>query len=68
MNAATSGLVRAEVALRGRSPRSQQDTVRHPGPYTFRFRAVSAALVKRVKVTTVSVGVAVQTCYARPSA
>jgi hypothetical protein len=66
INVSASGLVRAEAALRGRSPVSRQDTVRRPGPHTLRFAGVTARMVERVKVTTVSVGVAVQTCYARP--
>jgi hypothetical protein len=62
---ASSGAIRAELALRGRAPESQQTTVPGGRPHTFRFRGVSPALVERVKVTTVSVGVSMQTCYAR---
>lgn len=62
---ASSGAVRAELALRGGTPQSQQTTVRGGRPHTFRFTGVAPQLVERVKVTTVSVGVAMQTCYAR---
>lgn len=66
---ASSGAIRAELALRGgRAPKSQQTTVRGGGPHTFRFTGVAPQLVQRVKVTTVSVGVAMQTCYARAAA
>jgi len=68
INVSASGLARAEASLRGRPPVSRQAGVRRPGPYTFRFGGVTARMVERVKVTTVSVGVAVQTCYARPRA
>ncbi|WP_067468760.1 hypothetical protein [Actinomadura macra] len=60
-----SGAVRAELTLRGYAPQSQQAAVRGGAPHTFHFGGVPARLVQRVKVTTVSVGVAMQTCYAR---
>ncbi|WP_433478960.1 hypothetical protein ACQPZP_19110 [Spirillospora sp. CA-142024] len=63
-----SGAIRAELSLRGQAPKSQQTTVRSGGPHTFHFTGVPPQLVERVKVTTVSVGVAMQTCYARPAA
>ncbi|GAA2444908.1 hypothetical protein GCM10010191_71990 [Actinomadura vinacea] len=66
VNVAASGLVRAEVSLRGRAPASKQGTATGGRPHSFRFAGVPAAMVERVKVTTVSVGVAMQTCYARP--
>lgn len=62
---ASSGAIRAEVSLRGRSPKSRQTTVTGGRPHTFHFTDVPARLVQRVKVTTVSVGVSMQTCYAR---
>ncbi|TDB98426.1 hypothetical protein [Actinomadura sp. 7K534] len=62
---ASSGAIRAELVLQGRAPESQQATVPGGRPHTFHFRGVSPALVERVKVTTVSVGVNMQTCYAR---
>jgi hypothetical protein len=68
INVSASGLARAEVTPRGRAAVSRQATVRRPGPHTFRFAGLSARAVERVKVTTVSVGVAMQTCYARPGA
>ncbi|TDD86335.1 hypothetical protein E1293_09660 [Actinomadura darangshiensis] len=65
---ASSGAIRAEMSLRGRSPESQQTTVRSGGPHAFHFTRVQPQLVERVKVTTVSVGVSMQTCYARAGA
>lgn len=65
---ASSGAVRAELALQGGAPKSQQTTVKGGGPHTFHFRGVAPELVQRVTVTTVSVGVAMQTCYARAAA
>ncbi|TYB39338.1 hypothetical protein [Actinomadura chibensis] len=65
---ASSGAVRAELALQGYAPQSQQTTVKGGGPHTFHFRGVAPRLVRRVTVTTVSVGVAMQTCYARAAA
>ncbi|MCQ0012316.1 hypothetical protein [Actinomadura madurae] len=62
---ASSGAIRAELSLRGREPQSQQTTVRSGGPHAFHFKGVAPQLVERVKVNTVSVGVAMQTCYAR---
>ncbi|TDC70443.1 hypothetical protein E1200_05350 [Actinomadura sp. GC306] len=62
---ASSGAIRAELVLQGRAPVSQQTTVPGGRPHTFRFRGISPAIVERVKVTTVSVGVNMQTCYAR---
>lgn len=64
-----SGAIRAEMSLDGgRAPASQQTTVRGGGAHTFHFKGVAPQLVQRVKVTTVSVGVAMQTCYARAAA
>jgi hypothetical protein len=60
-----SGFVRAEVSLNGRAPLSKQDSAKAGRPHTFTFGGVPAAMVERVKVTTVSVGAAMQTCYAR---
>ncbi|HEY8480426.1 MAG TPA: hypothetical protein VIL71_11390 [Spirillospora sp.] len=60
-----SGAVRAEMSLRGRAPQSQQATVTARRPHTFRFRGVAPGLVENVKITTVSVGVSMQSCYAR---
>ncbi|QFG26428.1 hypothetical protein [Actinomadura sp. WMMB 499] len=66
---ASSGAVRAELQTRGEAaPRSQQTTIRGGSPHTFRFTGVSPQRVERVKITTVSVGVAMQTCYARAAA
>jgi hypothetical protein len=62
---ASSGAIRAELSLRGQAPKSQQTTVRNGGPHAFHFTGVAPQLVERVKVNTVSVGVAMQTCYAR---
>ncbi|TDD38879.1 hypothetical protein E1287_04890 [Actinomadura sp. KC06] len=65
----SSGAIRAEMSLDGgRQPASQQTTVKGGGPHTFHFTGVPPQLVQRVKVTTVSVGVAMQTCYARVAA
>ncbi|TDC51142.1 hypothetical protein E1281_20880 [Actinomadura sp. KC345] len=64
----SSGAIRAELALRGRAPESQQTTVPGGRPHTFHFRGLSPQLVERVKITTVSVGVSMQTCYARAAA
>jgi hypothetical protein len=63
-----SGAVRAELSLTGGEPRSRQSTVKGGGQHTFHFTGVAPRLVQRVKVTTISVGVAMQTCYARPAA
>ncbi|MGW5418196.1 hypothetical protein [Actinomadura geliboluensis] len=60
-----SGLIRAELVLRGRAPKSQQATASAGRPHTFYFAGVSGGLVERVKVTTVSVGGGMQSCYAR---
>ncbi|GGV33249.1 hypothetical protein GCM10010182_66240 [Actinomadura cremea] len=65
---ASSGAVRAELQVQGGAPQSQQTTIRGGSPHTFRFIGVSAQRVERVKITTVSVGVAMQTCYARAAA
>lgn len=62
---ASSGAVRAEMALRGVPPQSRQATVTGGRPHTFRFAGVAPGLVERVKITTISVGVSMQTCYAR---
>jgi hypothetical protein len=60
-----SGLIRAEVMLKGRAPKSQQATAQAGRPHSFYFAGVSANLIERVKVTTVSVGGGMQSCYAR---
>ncbi|QKW35838.1 hypothetical protein HUT06_18835 [Actinomadura sp. NAK00032] len=60
-----SGLIRAEVVLKGRAPKSQQATASAGRPHTFYFAGVSGRLIERVKVTTVSVGGGMQSCYAR---
>ncbi|MFD0903548.1 hypothetical protein [Actinomadura sediminis] len=65
---ASSGAVRAELQLQGADPQSQQTTIRGGSPHTFRFTGVSPQRLERVKITTVSVGVAMQTCYARAAA
>ncbi|MQY09754.1 hypothetical protein [Actinomadura macrotermitis] len=62
-----SGLVRAEMTLGGREPEVRQATVKAGRPHTFRFQGISPALVQRVKITTVSIGAAMETCYARPA-
>lgn len=64
---AASGAIRAELALRGYAPQARQTTVRGAGPHTFHFEGVPPRLVERVKVTTVSVGVTMTSCYARPA-
>ncbi|MFI0412058.1 hypothetical protein [Actinomadura sp. 3N508] len=64
----SSGALRAEMSLDGGRSAAQQTTVKRGGPHTFHFRGVAPGLVQRVKVTTVSVGVAMQTCYARVAA
>ncbi|MEU9019619.1 hypothetical protein [Actinomadura sp. NPDC048394] len=63
----SSGAIRAELSIKGHAPQAQQTTVSGGKPHTFRFKNVPAQLVRRVKVTTVSVGVAMQNCYARPA-
>lgn len=63
----SSGAIRAELSIKGHAPQAQQTTVSGGRPHTFRFKGVPAQLVRRVKVTTVSVGVAMQNCYARPA-
>ncbi|QKG27553.1 hypothetical protein [Actinomadura verrucosospora] len=63
----SSGAIRAELSIKGHAPQAQQTTVSGGRPHTFRFKRVPAQLVQRVKVTTVSVGVAMQNCYARPA-
>ncbi|MDL4777305.1 hypothetical protein [Actinomadura xylanilytica] len=63
-----SGAVRAEITASGHSAAPQQATVRDGKPHVFRFKGVPAQQVQRVKVTTVSVGAAMQSCYARPGA
>ncbi|MFI0356664.1 hypothetical protein [Actinomadura sp. 9N407] len=60
-----SGFVRAEVSLNGRAPLSKQGSAKAGRPHTLTFPGVPAELVERVKVTTVSVGASMQTCYAR---
>ncbi|RKS67803.1 hypothetical protein BZB76_6755 [Actinomadura pelletieri DSM 43383] len=60
------GAIRAELFLRGGgTPESRQATVRGRGSHTFHFRGAAPRLVQRVKVTAISVGVAMRTCYAR---
>ncbi|RFS81124.1 hypothetical protein D0T12_33750 [Actinomadura spongiicola] len=66
VSVSAGGAIRAELSLRGGgTPESRQATVRGRGPHTFRFRGVAPRLVQRVKVTAISIGVAMQTCYAR---
>ena len=60
-----SGLIRAELVLQGASPESQQASTNAGRPHTFHFTGVAPRQVERVKVTTVSVGGGMQTCYAR---
>lgn len=60
-----SGLIRAELVLQGASPKSQQASASAGRPHTFHFTGVSPRTVERVKVTTVSVGGGMQSCYAR---
>jgi hypothetical protein len=62
-----SGLVRVEISVKGHAMQTRQSSVAGGKPHTFRFKGVPAQLVRRVKVTTVSVGVAMQNCYARPA-
>lgn len=62
-----SGLVRVEMSVKGHATQTRQGSVSGGSPHTFRFKGVPAQLVRRVKVTTVSVGVAMQNCYARPA-
>ncbi|MDL4821402.1 hypothetical protein [Actinomadura opuntiae] len=62
-----SGLVRVEMSIKGHAMQTRQSSVAGGKPHTFRFKNVSAGLVQKVKVTTVSVGVAMQNCYARPA-
>ncbi|MFB4302692.1 hypothetical protein [Actinomadura sp. NTSP31] len=62
-----SGLVRVEMSVKGHAMQTRQSSVSGGKPHTFRFKNVSAGLVQKVKVTTVSVGVAMQNCYARPA-
>ncbi|RFU38207.1 hypothetical protein DZF91_28880 [Actinomadura logoneensis] len=61
-----AGVVKADVTVAGHGPLSDQASVRKAGTHTFRF-AVAPTLVRRVKITTLSVGVDMQTCYARPA-
>ncbi|TDD79708.1 hypothetical protein [Actinomadura rubrisoli] len=60
-----SGAVRAEVTVQGHAPQARQATVRGGAPHAFHFTDIPPHLVQRVKITTVSVGVTMQTCYAR---
>ncbi|NKZ04169.1 hypothetical protein [Actinomadura latina] len=60
-----SGLIRTELVLQGQGPKSQQASVKGGRPHTFHFTGVSPRLVERVRVTTVSVGGGMQSCYAR---
>ncbi|MER7546085.1 hypothetical protein [Actinomadura sp.] len=60
-----SGLIRAELVLQGASPKSQQASAKGGRPHTFHFTGVPPRQVERVKVTTVSVGGGMQSCYAR---
>lgn len=68
VSASASGFARAQVSLRSGYTAEKQATVRSGVPHTFEFTGVPAAEVERVKVTTISVGVSTQTCYARPAA
>ncbi|WP_141576391.1 hypothetical protein [Actinomadura sp. WMMA1423] len=61
----SGGAIRAEVSLRGQEPKTQQTTTRGGGSQTFHFKGVAPQLVERVKMTTISVGGGMQTCYAR---
>jgi hypothetical protein len=60
-----SGLIRAELIPQSGSPKSQQATANAGRPHTFHFAGVAPRLVERVKITTVSVGGGMQSCYAR---
>ncbi|MBO2452746.1 hypothetical protein J4573_37035 [Actinomadura barringtoniae] len=63
---AGSGLVKAEASLRGRPSVTRQSSVKGGAPVTLTFNGVPTALVERVKVTTFSVGAAMDNCYATP--
>src|SRR5262249_54966672 len=63
---AGSGLVKAEASLRGRQSATRQASVKGGAPVTLTFNGVPTALVERVKVTTFSVGAAMENCYATP--
>lgn len=60
-----SGLIRAELIPRSGSPKSQQASANAGRPHTFHFTGVAPRQVQRVKITTVSVGGGMQSCYAR---
>ncbi|NEA22479.1 hypothetical protein [Actinomadura bangladeshensis] len=60
-----SGLIRAELIPRSGSPKSQQASANAGRPHTFHFTGVAPGQVGRVKITTVSVGGGMQSCYAR---
>ncbi|CNG00783.1 Uncharacterised protein [Mycobacterium tuberculosis] len=60
-----SGLIRAELIARTGSPKSQQASANAGRPHTFHFTGVAPGQVDRVKITTVSVGGGMQSCYAR---
>ncbi|MGI5163044.1 hypothetical protein ACQEU3_01640 [Spirillospora sp. CA-253888] len=68
VNVSGSGAVRAEVVLRSGAPKSQQATVKGGRPHTFTFQGVPPAQIRYVKITTMSVGISTETCYARPGA
>ncbi|GAA1824133.1 hypothetical protein [Actinomadura chokoriensis] len=60
-----SGLIRAELIMRNGPPKSQQASANAGRPHTFHFTGVEPVQVGRVKITTVSVGGGMQSCYAR---
>lgn len=60
-----SGLIRAELIVRDGSPESQQASANAGRPHTFHFAGVAPGRVDHVKITTVSVGGGMQSCYAR---
>ncbi|MCP2340878.1 hypothetical protein [Actinomadura rupiterrae] len=61
-----AGVVKADVTVAGHGDLSDQATVHRAGTQKFHF-TVAPALVRRVKITTMSVGVDMQSCYARPA-
>jgi hypothetical protein len=63
---AGSGLVKAEASLRGRPSVTRQASVKGGAPATLTFAGVPTSLVERVKVTTFSIGAAMDNCYATP--
>ncbi|WP_433324025.1 hypothetical protein [Spirillospora sp. CA-294931] len=68
VNFQASGLVRAELSLRGGAPESKQGSAKGGRPLTFTFPGVQIAQVDRVKITAVSTGASIESCYARPGA